>query len=677
MKYEKKLVALPVPPCPELAQKQPEKIDKYKTREFLRFHAEIVTIEDSEILAVTTFTKEGKAEYRFFQNSTQWGTQVFETDEYAWRKSRKPGHLYETSVDTVYRATSNIWWSSTVLEAYSTPECRKAVYRFLRKKEGDGDPLTLLAKRQSDLRQAKIETRDERKKAALRAAFAGVDKEIPKEFEAWAEEVPLGSCRFFFYDYTGKKMQSGTCSHCLKRAELPDIRERNKGVCPHCGTKFIFYSAKRLSRSHGISYRDRAAFCVPVNENRIAVRGCQVGISLRGGFLGNIEKRIWSCEIWRVFLNGNGLVTDTYCNPEGTTKIYLDNLCECRYSSYSPSDLYIAPMHLQEIRKRMGIYAPLEVLADHGFETTPHKLFTAPRKNAHIEYLIKMGLYGLADNEFHTDEKHPVLLEGKKPHEILGVSPELLPLLKEADPSAKAFLAIRALHKDGIKLTVRDMQDIDALHLGWRQEDKLCAMAEGSSIHKALKYIAKQARIYDSDGTHVIQEWGDYCAMAKAIGINLGDHCALFPKNLRAAHVEAAKIQEYRENEKLNRRMEATAMKLQDLCWRFNGLMIRPALNHAELFEEGKYLDHCVGRMGYAEKQAEGKTAIFFIRKEKEPEISYVTLELDLKRWEKIQCYGAHDHYPGAQVSNFVNRWIKEIVKPARVGATEKVKIAV
>ena len=81
--------------------------------------------------------------------------------------------------------------------------------------------------------------------------------------------------------------------------------------------------------------------------------------------------------------------------------------------------------------------------------------------------------------------------------------------------------------------------------------------------------------------------------------------------------------------------------------------------------------------MGYAEKQAEGKTAIFFIRKEKEPEISYVTLELDLKRWEKIQCYGAHDHYPGAQVSNFVNRWIKEIVKPARVGATEKVKIAV
>ena len=50
--------------------------------------------------------------------------------------------------------------------------------------------------------------------------------------------------------------------------------------------------------------------------------------------------------------------------------------------------------------------------------------------------------------------------------------------------------------------------------------------------------------------------------------------------------------------------------------------------------------------------------------------VPYVTLELDLKKWEKIQCYGKHDSWPGKAVDAFVKRWIEEVVKPAQRAKT-------
>ena len=50
--------------------------------------------------------------------------------------------------------------------------------------------------------------------------------------------------------------------------------------------------------------------------------------------------------------------------------------------------------------------------------------------------------------------------------------------------------------------------------------------------------------------------------------------------------------------------------------------------------------------------------------------VPYVTLELDLEKWQKIQCYGKHDSWPGKAVDAFVKRWIEEVVKPAQRAKT-------
>lgn len=683
MRYEKVLAALPVPACPALAQRPTETIDEYKHVEYTRCTAEILTMKEEDVLSVTTYGTDGSAERRFFLLKDQYGMQVFQQEEYIYKKYRTPGKIYGAAIDSIYTNYSGRWWSSQVVRMYTTAESEDAIYRFLGKDKKAEDPFKLLVDRQAELREEKIQARDEKERAKLRYAFTGVDKEIPQEFKTYVEEVPLRGHRYFFYDYTGKKIQTGTCSHCLKRADLRGIREWKKGVCPHCGTSFIFYSAKRLYRTRGLVAYERGAFFHQVREGRIVLRCCQVGISLRGGDMGKIEKTVWASEDARIFLNGSGLEIEHYSAPEGTTKVYVDGLAQGWVNS-SLRKHWIAPMELETLRKQMGIYTPLETLADYGLKTDPVSIFRVGKSRPELEYLIKMGLLGLAAFEInvwkakigHGQYAGSVFLPGRSAAERLGVPGDMLPLLKEADPSGSAFFTIRALIKCGMRLRAQDMKDISDLGISQRNSDKLYAMAQECSIHKALKYIACQAEIYKSDGNHVLQEWGDYIGMARELHMNLGDHCAALPKHLKAAHEEAAKLIDIRKNEALNRKIKKTADRLRDLCWEYDGLTIRPAVSHGELFNEGQALSHCVGRMDYAEKQADGKTAIFFIRKAKTPDESYVTLELDLKTWEKIQCYGKHDTYPGSKVSNFVKRWVSDIVKPQKCGEKKGAKTA-
>lgn len=683
MRYEKALAALPVPACPSLAQRPTETIDGYRSVEYTRYTAEIVTMKEEDVLSVTTYGTDGSAERRFFLLKDQYGMQVFQQEEYIYKKYRTPGKIYGAAIDSVYTNYSRRWWSSRVVHMYTTDESEDAIYRFLGKNEKAEDPFKLLVDRQAELREEKIQARDEKERAKLRDAFTGVDKEIPKEFKTYVEEVPLRGHRYFFYDYTGKQEQTGTCSYCLKRAALRGIRERKKGVCPHCGTSFIFYSAKRLYRTSGLVARRRAAFFHQVRAGRIVLRCCQVGISLRGGDMGRIEKTVWACEDVRIFLDGSGREIERYEAPEGTTKVYMDGLTRS-WSGWSLSKHWIAPMELETLRKQMGIYTPLETLADYGLKANPASIFKAGKSRPELEYLIKMGLLGLAAYEFnvwkaeigHGKYAGSIFLPGKSAAERLGVPGDMLPALKEADPSGSTFFTIRSLAKCWIRLRAQDMRDISDLGISQRKSDMLYAMAQECSIHKALKYIGRQAEIYKSDGNHVLQEWGDYIGMARELHMNLGDHCAMFPKNLKAAHEEAVKLIDVRKNEALNRKIKKTADRLRDLCWEYDGLTIRPAVSQGELFNEGQALSHCVGRMSYAEKQAEGETAIFFIRKAKTPDKSYVTLELDLKTWEKIQCYGKHDTYPGSEVSNFVKRWVSDIVKPQKCGEKKGAKTA-
>ena len=82
-----------------------------------------------------------------------------------------------------------------------------------------------------------------------------------------------------------------------------------------------------------------------------------------------------------------------------------------------------------------------------------------------------------------------------------------------------------------------------------------------------------------------------------------------------------------------------------------------------ELKDEGKALEHCVGKMGYDKKMLDGVSFIAFLRNKQAPDQPYVTIEYGLKEKRVLQCYGKNDSRPNKDVLEFVDAWAKEVRK--------------
>ncbi len=676
MRHEKKLLAVPVPSCPELPQRERVKISSYAYAYHIRYAAEVLAVDGEEALAVTTFDVEGKPCRRFWQVGEQDGVETFRKEQEYGSNKREPGRMYGASIDHFYEGISPRWYGGNETHFYGELESADAVLRFIGKPQEDREKaVELLAKHQQENRKAAIERRDEKKRELIRKAFQGVRPGAPEGFKEWCEAVPMAGFRYFFYTYTGKKVQEGICSYCGKRSSVAGIRNGRMGTCPACGSKVRFWSLRRLNASHGIDHRIDAAACEVVN-GRIVVRKFAVGIDL----IGNGEtfvKNIWCHEKHRSFLDGKTATElERYSTPTGTTKVYVDGLCKDD-SRWGLDPCCVSPVNVEEIRKSLGLYAPLEELAARGCAMDPVRVWRAVPKKPEVEYLIKLGLYRLTENELNElkDAKTDVLNKsGRNVAELLGVPKETVNILRSVDPTARALTFIRGLINCGAALKEQDMRDINELGIGWSSIQRFQLMLRFGSVHKTLRYIRTQMESCKafSDADHVLQTWDDYTGMAMKAGKDIDDIHVAMPKVLKAAHDETAKILRMQKDKKLNEAVGRSAKKLQDLCWTWNGLSIRPAESQEELFQEGEKLNHCVGRMGYADKMARFQTAIFFIRKEKEPDVPYVTLELDLKKWDKLQCYGKGDTWAGKQVDSFVKKWLKDMVKPARCGEQTK-----
>ena len=99
--------------------------------------------------------------------------------------------------------------------------------------------------------------------------------------------------------------------------------------------------------------------------------------------------------------------------------------------------------------------------------------------------------------------------------------------------------------------------------------------------------------------------------------------------------------------------------------WEDENLLIRPARSAEEIVVEGRILHHCVGGDGYLGKHDRGETYILMVRKQADPEIPYITVEIDAKRGSIIQWYGAHDQQPDKKN---MEKWLDEYVKKLKAG---------
>lgn len=184
-------------------------------------------------------------------------------------------------------------------------------------------------------------------------------------------------------------------------------------------------------------------------------------------------------------------------------------------------------------------------------------------------------------------------------------------------------------------------------------------LKKGASVHYQLAQLnhnAKKVISYLCDKQYSIRNYEDYLSWCEELGMDMSNNRILYPDDPVEAHDRVFKEKIRYENNIHNEAIKEFSRELKKYIFKENHLIIRPVESQEELIIESQKLEHCV--RSYAERIAHRQTSIFFIRKEKEQEIPYVTLEL--KNNEVIQCRAKNNLRPNDDTVKFVNDWCQK-----------------
>ncbi len=174
--------------------------------------------------------------------------------------------------------------------------------------------------------------------------------------------------------------------------------------------------------------------------------------------------------------------------------------------------------------------------------------------------------------------------------------------------------------------------------------------------------------------------YNDYLNAVIGIGLDLQDTKNIFPKDFNRMH--DTRIAEYEslkaiiDREKRKELYEsfakagekATAYELSDGDYS----LVAPR-DICELKTEGEILEHCVGRMGYDKKMADGQIVIMFLRHSNDISTPFVTIEYDLKQLKLLQAYAKNNSTPPSDAMEFINKWQQIIKKHIKGEQYEKI----
>ena len=281
------------------------------------------------------------------------------------------------------------------------------------------------------------------------------------------------------------------------------------------------------------------------------------------------------------------------------------------------------------------------------------------RKHANMENLIMQGCGKLVD-ELIKEEQHVHTYERNKcipkmecinwkevrPHKMLNLSKEEFRQYGSS-LSKKDYKMIGLVRGAGISLDIGSQLKLLRRHGEWSVE-YVIEQQPKELFWKIMKYVDHPGRDYST--------LRDYWNMAGVLGMDLENQQVRWPKELKAAHDRVTKAYNKRRDELRKEDFIKRREVLEQLEWHCDGLLIRPCATQDEMRQEGKVLHHCVAR--YAEDHALGRTAIFLIRLESEPEKPFYTLEWDEKKCLVRQNRGKHNCARTPEVVAFEEKWV-------------------
>ena len=573
------------------------------------------------------------------------------------------GRIQQKVLDNFRRV---VWWDEYI---FISPREEKALQRFLQKDKTKNHQLDNLHSWIERTRKY-MKTKDRKERGELMDEdYRLCPEALPEGMIDYIRREVLPKDKVIIYE---KGNIRGTCSVCGRKVRAGGRRFVQGAIvsCPNCGTMV------------SCVLENGSVFAANYIENIVAAQKGTDGetVFFRQWLLHRDNTARWEHmedflqETVRYAIRGTRTAKWQKQGKDScymrTERYELDEWTRWQGNRIYDGGYFFYTGGIEETLQGTAMqYADLEgYLEENGRNRNPIHFLEYHAKYPVIEFLWKAGYRNIVHNRIFgmdKENRNAILWERKKLKECFKFPLRILKLMPPEEWKLDDVKRANYLWKNyGERIT--DAEIRTALQSRTDVQNLTGAM-QYAGIGKILKYIQKQTekrkeekryRTYMPEG--IVGAYRDYLRECEQLHFDLHDKEILFPKDLIAAHDRTMKQIAFEKNKADQEKFQKAVNKLEKFAWQKGEFLIRPAREQMELTAEGKALHHCVG--GYIRDMAEGKTAIFFLRKVSEPDKPFYTLEL--QRRKVVQCRTEHNasYENEPDVKKFVDMWIKKVV---------------
>lgn len=283
------------------------------------------------------------------------------------------------------------------------------------------------------------------------------------------------------------------------------------------------------------------------------------------------------------------------------------------------------------------------------------------------ERLIKEGNGDLVAEQVEWNRTAGLDYKQVVPYKAMRLTkPEYRKLKTQDNICCSTLQATKALKKYGYKMTDENVRFFLAFQYSYEQRKcykALDFLRQYLSPQKAINWVNRQAAGGYGTPTNVLSDYSDYLDQCRRLGLDVSHKEVAVPQDLRDLHRQYSEELTRQADEKKAKEQAERAKKLaKDLpklkrkyTYASSGLFIRPAEGPEDLLKEGCAQHNCVYSC-YTEKYLDRKTDILFVRKQSDPDRSYVTVEF--KNGAVIQCRADHNRPAPPDVQEFMQAWL-------------------
>lgn len=501
---------------------------------------------------------------------------------------------------------------------------------------------------------------------------------VPDNMEQWIREKIFPE-EYLFMKKAGKVMKY-VCTACGAKGQTKKAGKHNEMIpCPKCGAEVTV-----KSRVDNITQKESVTLLQKIDKLRWAERLFTVKMTADQS---GKKIELWAelCAVIPVGETwGKVYYGQNYEQDELEQDWWDSNPRNKRWK-----EAFLFPGNLQEVLP-MGVLqnSGMDILAEKGRKFEVNKFIITFHNREYMEYLIKGGFIRMASDivklyGWWGGEEHYLKTSGTTYKELFKIDGNRVNRLKEMDGGMQALEWLQYEEAAGVRISQETLEYLQ--HNKISPSDMDTFINELGSVNRAVNYMRKQR----TSPHTTLKLWRDYMSMARQEGLDIQDDIVRFPRDLKARHdALVSVINERRDKERMRKERakyrnidRQIAEHLPDARIYFyenEEYIFIPAGKCEELLEEGRALHHCVGASDiYMNRMAKGETWIVFLRKKKNIDEPYYTLEIDMENDSIKQWYSEYNRKPDEKAVSKLLTEYKNAVHKKRVKQKAQTEIMV